>query len=704
MKNPPYPFLRPFVAIGAATIAGVALWLSRASFDVAGTTAAPIRVAMLPSLAELAGFIAIALLIAAGMASLVRRGDTFWEPITDALLPLFALTLLIVPYLPWLADWMPALRLLAGPGKILVWVVVIGQVLWIFLPQLTRQTGAREPIVSRSAGATLFGIVAVALSAPFVLNVRHLPMAFVDIFRTVQQLPSAAWSLLPIGILGLLFDQEYGIFLFAPVLLLAFVGLAGMLREPSHRRVAIPLCLAAVVLIFLPATLNPWWSKSAMPGQTLTLLLPLLAFPVAWLYGRLPQASLSRAAAQVLLLFSIAITLAIVLALAPVRQEADGSSSLLVWTSPTWQLWSEAPTFVAGRVLDAATRVLVWLAVIAAVAWVFSRRVMMSPGRAALAATISLTLLFTAVVSATSVLTDSTHRFDVERRVSFQLLETFDPIARPIAVRYDAFSTVSPDELPPLFIASAVPGERTDPQPVRVVLNARFRLPAGRYALDLKGSDAAGSLPRASMSLQLGREGRPIEGWPLALRPGENSRYEFDVPLDAEFVGFRAIRQVEPAVDELRVTPVSVLETRKRFPAPTILSAAAFPAARVFFHDSTSYPEADGFWVKGRATARMTFLKTRESDTELLLGIHSGARPNVVTIGTPSWSQKLELVPGVTQRVAVPSKEGERFVPLLITAADGFVPAEVESSKDRRLLGAWVAFIPDDTARTSATP
>lgn len=708
MKNPPDPFFGLpswLVAASAATIAGVALWLSRASFDVAGTTGAPIRVAMLPSLAELVGFVALALLVVAGMASLVRRRDAFWEPITDALLPLFALGLLIVPYLPWLADWVPALRLLAGPGKMLIWIVIIGQVLWIFLPQLVRQTGAHAPIVSRAAGATLFGIVAVAFSVPFVLNVRHLPMAFVDVFRTVQQLPSAAWSLLPIGTLGLLFDQEYGIFLFAPVLLLAFVGLAGMLREPSHRRVAIPLCLAAAFLIFLPATLDPWWSKSAMPGQTMTLLLPLLALPLASLYGRLPEESLARAMAQVLLLCSIAITIAIVLAFAPVRQEADGSSSLLVWTSPTWQLWSEAPTFVVGRPLDAAARVLVWLAVFGTVAWVFSRRAVSSPGRAALVATASLTLLFTAVVSATSVtLTDRARRFDVERRVSFELLETFDPIARPIAVRYDAFSPVSPGELPPLFIASAVPGERTAPQPVRVVLNARFRLPAGRYALDLKGSDAAASLPSASMSLQLGREGRPIEGWPLALRPGESSRHEFDVPLDAEFVGFRAIRQVEPALGELRVTPVSVLETRKRFAAPTVLSAAAFPAARIFFHDSASYPEAEGFWVKGRAAARMTLQKTRESDTELLLAIHSGARPNVVTVATRDSQQKFELVPGVTQRVTVPSQEGERFVPLTITTADGFVPSEVEASKDRRLLGAWVAFIPDDIARTSATP
>ena len=103
----------------------------------------------------------------------------------------------------------------------------------------------------------------------------------------------------------------------------------------------------------------------------------------------------------------------------------------------------------------------------------------------------------------------------------------------------------------------------------------------------------------------------------------------------------------------------------------------------MFFHDSNVYPEAEGFWVRGRATARMTMLKVEESDPGVLLPIHSGARPNVVTLSTPGWSQKLELVPGVTERVTVPSKEGERFIPLTISSADGFVPAEIEQSRDR---------------------
>ncbi len=704
MKTPLDPFFAP---VGAATLAGVALWLSRASFDVAGTTAAPVRVAMLPSLAELVGFVALALLVAAGMALLVRSSRVFWEPATDALLPLFGLSLLVLPYLPWIADWMPALRLFAGPGRILIWIVVIGQVLWVFVPLLSRRSAFHNPVISPSRAAALFGIVSVALCAPFVLNVRALPSTFADVFHSLERLPSTTLSTVPTGTLGVLFDQEYGIASYAPVLLLAFFGLAGMLRSRSHRLLAIVLTAAALILIALPASVDPWWNKSMMPGRPVFLLLPLLVAPIAWLYARLEPSSAARAGAQALLLISLAVTLALVVfnPRVPALQEGDGSSSLLLWMSPTWQLWREAPTYVSGASRASALRVLLWLIAFGTAAWVLARRSTLSDGRAALVATMTGGVLLVAVLTiSAAVVPDAAKQFDAEGRVMFPLLETFDPVARPIALRYDVLSRVAPDELPPLFAMSAVPGQRTGRQPVRVVLNARFRLPAGRYVLDLKGSEAAASIPAASMALQLGRDGRPIESWPLVLLPGQRSQRDFDVPLDAEFVGFRAAREAEQAIAELRVSPRSVVETRKRVPAGTVLSAAAFAPVRIFFHDSLAYPEAEGFWVRGRTTVRMTMLKVRETDPGVLLAVHSGARPNVVTLATPSWSEKLELVPGVTARVTVPSKVGEKFIPLTISSTNGFVPAEIERSRDRRLLGAWFEFIPDDIARTSASP
>ena len=693
-----------FHPITAATLAGVALWVSRASFDVAGSAQSPVRVAMMPSAAELLGLVIMFLLIAAGVALLLRNGaepdSQFWGAASDTLLPLFGLGLLLLPYLPFLADWIPALRLLAGPGRILVWVVVIGQTLWIFLPRLSRRIGLPTPLLDETKASVVFACTAVFLSAPFVFNARALTQAFGDLLENARHLPSADLSAVPAASLAVLFDQEFGLLPSAPVLALAFIGLAAMMRDRSQRWVGVALTIASLCVIALAASADPWWRRSFAPGRQLVLLLPLLTVPIASLYSRLLRFSISRAAAQVSHLVTVGITLVFLLfeEPVPVQQDGIGASSLLRWLSPTWQLWSEVPTYVTTGAIVASTRVVLWIAGLTLMGWLLSRRRAHSEGRVALLVTLGATAACVTISTITAAaLSDSNSRFNVESRGLIPLLETFDPIARPVALRYDPFSLARPDELPPLFALSAVPGQRTGRQPLRVVLNARFRLPAGSYELDVEGAKSAGSVPDAAIFLQLGREGGALTSWPLTMTAGQHARHVFDVPLDSEFVAFRAAPSLEPTIASIRITPVTVAAIRKRFPAPRVLAASAFATVTAFFHGG-AFPESDGFWVQGRETTRVTLLKQRANDQGVTLAIHSGSRPNTVTLATNTWSQTLNLVQGVTERVVVPTKEGDTFIPLTIAATGGFVPAEIGRSPDRRLLGAWIAFIPDETS------
>jgi hypothetical protein len=561
--------------------------------------------------------------------------------------------------------------------------------------------------VSGSRSAATFAWAAVCLTSPFVLNCLDVVAGSVmTFFTTLRHVPSISPRAIVSGAPGLLLDQEFGLFAYAPVLVLGIIGLAKMARARENVRLAAVLAAAVFVIVFLAAARDPWWSE-AMPGRAILLALPLVAPPIAWLYSRLPPDSLSRAGAQVALLLSVAVTAIILLFIdhVPLPQEGDGSSSLLQWLSPTLQLWDEAPSFVVSPFATASLYAAVWLGMLAILAWICSRRWTASRGAAAAVATASTVAVLMTVLSLTSVLQpDPTKRFEPEGRVLFPLLETFDPHARPIAVRYNPLSRVQAEEVPPLFALSAVPRQRTNRQPVRVVLNARFRLPAGEYVVDFKGSEAAEPVPNAAIGLQIGRDGRPVQSWPLTIRPGEQVRFPFQVPLDAEFVGFRTARQVERAIDWLRVTPVSVVPKPRRFRTPTVRAASTFATATVFFHDGESYPEPGGFWVKGRSTASVTLLKANPSDGAITLALHGGPRPNAVTFSSARWSQQLDLVPGLTAKVEVPSKDGEAFVPLQVTAASGFVPAQVERSRDERLLGTWISFIRGDTSKTSATP
>ena len=167
-------------------------------------------------------------------------------------MPVFALGLLALPYLPWLSDWLPALRLLAGPGSRLLWVVVLGQVVWLMAHRRAVTSGRLSSVVSvlviffgmpcdvcvhgiarvsprsgmpwpaiagaaavaaltwwwaavltRSKPAATFGWASIFLSVPFVLNSgEFLPDGFTDGLVAVRHLPSAKSSGARVGCSG----------------------------------------------------------------------------------------------------------------------------------------------------------------------------------------------------------------------------------------------------------------------------------------------------------------------------------------------------------------------------------------------------------------------------------------------------------------------------------------------------------------------
>src|SRR5207245_5839973 len=79
----------------------------------------------------------------------------------DAVLPLCALGLLLLPYLPWLPDRVPAVRLAAGPARYLLWLVVA----WLVGGRLIagawpRASASSAPLAVFLASTLAFGAVA----------------------------------------------------------------------------------------------------------------------------------------------------------------------------------------------------------------------------------------------------------------------------------------------------------------------------------------------------------------------------------------------------------------------------------------------------------------------------------------------------------------------------------------------------------------
>jgi hypothetical protein len=280
-------------------------------------------------------------------------------------------------------------------------------------------------------------------------------------------------------------------------------------------------------------------------------------------------------------------------------------------------------------------------------------------------------------------------QFDPGARSRVALLDEFDGIARPIAIIYNPFTIAEASSVPPLISLSAFPGSRTDPQPLSVLLNARFGLPAGDYEVEIGGAseDASGSV-----GLQVGRTGPPVREWQVVVKPSEHWQAAFPLPLDAEFVGFRSSPSLQ-AARSLLVRPIRIVDAARRLPALPVLSGARFGSTSVFFHDDQTYPESTGFWMNGRASTLITLAPDRPVE-RLTLRLRSGPRPNRVRLETATWADQVDLGDGVPMEAVVPM--GGRFSPirLRLTTNDGFIPAEVlPDSSDRRLLGCWVEVV-----------
>ena len=120
--------------MAACAITGLALYVTRGVLDQTVTASGVVRFAMLPPWQALVGFICLAALVLVGIDHLnAPRGTTTANRprLRDLVLPLFALIVLLLPYLPVLPDRWPALQALAGPLGAMVWIAVAALQVWV---------------------------------------------------------------------------------------------------------------------------------------------------------------------------------------------------------------------------------------------------------------------------------------------------------------------------------------------------------------------------------------------------------------------------------------------------------------------------------------------------------------------------------------------------------------------------------------------
>jgi len=400
-----------------------------------------------------------------------------------------------------------ALALRHGRAAVSVRTALLTGAALAFLPWLNVRYTVLTVILLAFALAARPGIrVAAAWLAPSALSAAALALfhfhlyGFYDPRRVYGRRPELSLAGLPRGLPGLLFDQEFGLLVYAPVFALAVPG--NLLLWRHSRRLAITVLVLALSALAVSGAWPMWRGGFNPPARFLVPIVPALALAVA---ARLRTGL--RAGIALLVAWGLWTGAAGTWDRALVHRDRDG-------TAPLWRAASGAEEWtrlLPGYVLDESEAdrlrlTLVWaLALGAAVATGRRNRVATPAGLCAA----SLGLVVAAAV-ASRLSTARTQGRDAVRVVG-----------RPALV-VPGWRSLS--AAPAVWTTEALewgPSYEPHRAPEGAVIGGRLPLPPGDYALTIDGEVVPSTLPPPL--LLWGPDGAPSRMTPLALGPGRLS-------------------------------------------------------------------------------------------------------------------------------------------------------------------------------------
>jgi hypothetical protein len=489
---------------------------------------------------------------------------------------------------------------------------------------------------------------------------------------------------IPHGLIGLLFDQKFGLLFYSPIYLVAIAGAWLMVRQPETRYLGAVLIATVVLFSGSSSRLYMFWGGASAPARFLVPILPCLApmIAVAVASARSPAA---RALIGLWLVMGVGVGVAGIAWPSRLLLFSDphGRARVLEALQGGSPLPFVIPTFTDPDWATQVGQLLLWLvagAIGFAVLLLSARRGFFSAWRLAGVTTVAF-VLPGAVLTARPV---ASVREATSQRGVTDLIWRLDP-SRLRVFSYVTLRRASPDRLRQLSTLAL----RPEPDAAKTAYVTPLPvLPPGSYEAVV--SFTSSGLHNGEVAVTAGSAQVVFARAVGSLPSPTKLRFELPVPVRRLSVRI-ADASTGSAVTRVEIVPLAVDPPRLREDT-AVRAIESLNGPRVgllVYTDSYAYPEGGVFWTSGAEQARV--LVAPQGADRIVLTLFTGPRSGNVTVAGAGRVDTVTMSAGTTKEVEIPVPTGQRLVPLSIRSQTSFRPADAErTSADTRLLGCQV--------------
>ena len=476
------------------------------------------------------------------------------------------------------------------------------------------------------------------LVPPFVAGALWVASIFV-MFETLNPLAtlyhSGAFSSIPLGVIGLLTDQEFGLLPYAPAVVF---GIAGLWNRSLP--VTSAASIAAILGTLVTTSSHGWWGGTNSPARFLVPVLPMLACGAGYWWSNATRALRHACGVGIV----IGATLLALGAYAGggryLVNSPDGRGTLFCWLSDSIDMAAALPSFfrtgadATTEALLAAVWVVTSLALLAGVGLI--RRGI--GGSWCLAAWAAVVWSMAAVTLSFAISGRSGHTAD---RSQFAVLSASTRPWLPTGMA----------SLRPSSAGSALRRlafQRPSEETLAMVPRARF--PAATYRLEPIDSRDE----QTTVSVRAGRSEAAV--WQLTASESSGS---FTLAAPVRRLRLTAAERTPPTDLPLLIRPIELHPTSETAPAEYVRS---YGPLVVYTADVLGPLEAEGFWLWAGRQTRFVVADLDGAMIPLRITLRVGAAPVSFRILRGGWSADGAVDAGAVRELLVPDSEhGEPF-------------------------------------------